>query len=129
MIVGLNMGRAHEIDTAWVEDDQLCALTQPLFHARGENWVTVGGVGADDHDHVGLLDRVEILRTGRRAVGGLEAIAGRRVADAGAGIHSVVAEGRAHEFLHKKGFFVSAAGRGDSADGASAVFRLDALEL
>ena len=94
MVVGLDMRRAHEVDAARIDDDQLGALAQPLLHARGEHRVAVGRVGADDHDHVGMLDRVEILGAGRGAEGGLEAIAGRRVADPRAGIDIVVAEGR-----------------------------------
>ena len=91
--------------------------------------MAVGRVGADDHDHVGLLDRVEVLRAGRGAVGGLQPVAGRRMAHPRAGIDIVVAEGRAHELLHEEGLFVGAARGGDAADGAPAIFRLDALEL
>ena len=54
--------------------------------------MTVGRVGADDHDDVGLLDAVEILRAGGRAECRLQAIAGRRMADAGASVDIVVAE-------------------------------------
>ena len=91
--------------------------------------MTVGRIGADDHDHVGVLDRVEILGAGRGAVGGLEPIAGRRVADARASVDIVVAEGSADQLLHEEGLLVGAARGGDAADGAAAVFRLDALEL
>ena len=41
---------------------------------------------------VGLVDRIEILRAGRGAEGLVEAIAGRRVADARAGVDVIVAE-------------------------------------
>ena len=129
MVVGLDMRRAHEIDAARIEDDQLGALAQPLLHARGEHGVPVGRVGANDHDDVGMLDRVEILGAGRGAVSGLEAVAGRRVADPGAGIDVVVAEAGAHELLHHEGLLVGAARGGDAADGGDAVFGLDALEL
>ena len=33
MDIGLHMGRAHEIDAARIDDDQLGALAQPLLHA------------------------------------------------------------------------------------------------
>ena len=59
----------------------------------------------------------------------LEAVAGRRVADARAGVDIVVAEAGADQLLHQIGFFVGAARRGDAADGVAAVFGLDALEL
>ncbi len=69
VIVGLDMRHAHEVDAARVDHDQLGALTQPLLHARGEDGMGVGRVGADHQDHVALLDRVEILRAGRGAEG------------------------------------------------------------
>ena len=47
-----------------------------------------------------------------------QAVAGRRMADAGAGIDIVVAEAGADQLLHQIGFFVGAAGRGDAADGS-----------
>ena len=78
---------------------------------------------------VGVLDRVEILRAGRGAEGGRQAVAGRRVADARAGIDVVVAEAGADQLLHQIGFFVGAARGGDAADGVAAVLRLDALEF
>ena len=59
----------------------------------------------------------------------LQAVAGRRVADARAGVDVVVAERGAHQLLHQVGFFVGAARRGDAADRVAAVLRLDALEL
>ncbi|TPV98190.1 MAG: hypothetical protein USCAAHI_02356 [Beijerinckiaceae bacterium] len=89
----------------------------------------VGRIGADDHHHVGLLDRIEILSSGRRAESGPEAIAGRRMADPRAGIDIVVAEAGANEFLDEIGLFVGAARRGDAADRIAAIFGLDALEF
>ena len=75
------------------------------------------------------VDRLEILRAGGRAERRLQAVAGRRVADARAGVDVVVAEGGAHQLLHEVGLLVGAARRGDAADRIAAVFRLDALEL
>ena len=123
------MRRAHQIDAARIDDDQLRALAQPLLHARGEDRMRVGRIGADHHDDIGLVDRVEILRAGRGAEGLAETVAGRRMADARAGIDVVVAEHGAHQLLHQKGLLVGAARRGDAADRAGAVFRLDAPEL
>ena len=70
-----------------------------FFMPRGEDRVAVGRVGADHQDDVGLLDGLEILRAGRGAEGRLQAVAGRRVADAGAGIDIVVAEAGADQLL------------------------------
>ena len=129
VIGGLDVRRAHEIDAARIDDDELRALAQPLLQPRGEDRMAVGRIGAEDDDHVAVLDRVEILRAGRCAEGGLEAVAGRRVADAGAGIDVVVAEAGAHQLLDQEGLLIGAARRGDAADRALAVFRLDALEF
>ena len=91
--------------------------------------MAVGRVGADQHHHIGLLDRVEILRAGRGAERGAQSVAGRRMADAGAGVGVVVAEHVARQLLHQVGLFVGAARRGDDADRILAGRRLDALEL
>ena len=63
------MRRAHQIDAARIDDDELGALAQPLLHLRGEHGMGVGRIGADDQDDVGLVDRIEILRAGRSAEG------------------------------------------------------------
>ncbi len=76
----------------------------------------VGRVGADQQDDVGLLDRLEVLRAGRRAERRVQPEAGRRVADAGTGVDVVVAERGAHHLLHDEHLFVRAARRGDAAD-------------
>ena len=89
----------------------------------------VGRIGADHEDHVGLHDRIEILRAGGLAQGCLESVAGRRVADARTGIDVVVAECGAHEFLHQPGFLVGAARGRDAADRVAPVLALDAAEL
>ena len=75
------------------------------------------------------VDRVEILRAGRGAVGLAEAVAGRRMADARAGVDVVVEEALAHQLLDEIGLLVGAARRGDAADGAAAVLVLDAAEF
>ena len=119
----------HHLGAARIDHDQLGALAQPLLQPRGEHRMGGRRIGADDHDDVGMLDRVEILRAGRGAERRRQAVAGRRMADAGAGVDIVVAEAAADQLLHQIGFFIGAAGRGDAADGVAAVFLLDALEL
>ena len=90
--------------------------------------MAVGRVGADHHDHVGGVDRLEVLRAGRGAEGLLQAVAGRRVADPGAGVDVVVAERGPHHLLDDVDLLVGAARRGDAADGAPAVLGLDLAE-
>src|SRR5690606_4140229 len=83
----------------------------------------------DDHDDIGLHDRIEGLRTGRFSQGLLQAVAGRRVADAGAGVDVVGAETGAHQFLYDIDFLVGAARGGDGADSADAMLGFDALQF
>ena len=88
----LDMRHAHQVDAPRIDDDQLGALAQPLLHARGEHRMPVGRIGADEHHHVGMLDRIEILRSGRGAERRAQPVAGRRMADARAGVGVVVAK-------------------------------------
>ena len=125
----LTCGDLHQVDPARIDDDQPRALAQAPLHLRSEHRMRVGRIGADDHDHVGVLHRIEILRAGRSAERGLEAVAGGRMADARAGIHVVIAECGADHLLHQVGLFVGAARRSDAADRIAPVLRLDALEL
>ena len=86
-------------------------------------------IGADDDDDVRILDGIEVLGAGRGAVGLAEAVAGRRVADAGAGVDVIVAEALPDQLLDEVGLLVGAARRGDAADRALAVLVLDAAEF
>ncbi|MNK74678.1 hypothetical protein D3C87_941980 [compost metagenome] len=126
---GLYMRRTHEIDAARIDDDEFCALTQPLLQPRAENRVAIRRIGADDKHDIGLLDAVEILRAGGGAESLTETITRRRMADAGAGIDVVVTKAGADEFLDEEGFFIRAAGRGNAAYGFPAILPLDTPEL
>jgi hypothetical protein len=103
------MRRFDEIDAAGIDDDQPRARAQPPLHPRGEDRMGVGRIGADHHDDVGLVDRLEILRARGCAEGLFETVAGRRVADARAGVDVVVAEAGADQLLDEKHLFVGAA--------------------
>ena len=129
VMIGLDMRGAHEIDLARIDDDQLGALAKTLLHTGGEDRMRVGRIGADHYDHVGFLNRFEVLRACRRAEGLAEAIACRRMADAGAGVDVVVAEAGAHQLLHQPDFLVGAARGGDGADGIATIFGLYAPEF
>src|SRR4029453_16429215 len=78
---------------------------------------------------VRLLHRRERLRAGGLAERMLEAVAGRRMADARAGVDVVREQCRAHQLLDEVGLLVRAARGGDAADGVAAVLLLDATEL
>ena len=128
-VVGrLDVRAAHEVDATRVGHDQLGALAQPPLHARGEDGVRVGRVGADQQDHVGLVDRLEVLGAGGGAEGLLEAVARRGVAHPRTGVDVVVAERRPDQLLDDVDLLVGAAAGGDAADRADAVLGLEGLE-
>ena len=129
MIVGLDVRALDEIDAAGIDDDETRAGAQALLHARAKNRMGVGRIGAD-HDHdIRFFDRLEILRAGRRAEGLREAEAGRRVADARAGVDVVVAESGANHLLNQEHFLVGAARGADRADRVAPVLPLNAPEF
>ncbi len=129
MMRRLHVRRVDDIDAARIDDDQLRAFTDAALHSRTEHRVAVGRIRADHHDHVGFVDRGEGLRAGRFAERGLQAVAGRRVAHACAGVDVVVAERGAHELLYEIRFFVRAARRRNAADRIAAILRLNAPEF
>jgi hypothetical protein len=129
VVGGAHMRRADQVDGARIDHDQLRALAHTALEARGEHRMGVARVGADHDDDIGLLDGLEGLRAGRLAQGLLEAVAGRRMADAGAGVDVVVAEGGAHQLLHQVVFLVGAAAGDDGADRVGTVLGLDAAEF
>ncbi len=120
VIVRLDMRVLHQVDAPGIDDDQARTLADPLLHAAAEHRMGVGRVGAHDQDDIRVHDGIKRLGTGRGAERGAEAVAGRRVADPGAGIDVVVAEGRADQLLHQVRLFIGAARRGDAADGPGA---------
>ena len=124
----LNVRRAHQIDRTRIDHDQIRTLAQAALHARAEHRVSIGGVGADHHDGVGLLHRGEVLRTGTGAKGLLQAVTRRRMAHPCTGIDIVGAKRRADHLLHHVNFFVGAARRGDAANGIHAVLGLNRIE-
>ena len=129
MIVGLDVRALDQIDAARIDDDETGAGAQALLEARGKDRMGVGRIGAD-HDHdVRLFDRLEILRAGRGAVGLRQPEAGRRVADARAGVDIVVAEPGANHLLNQEHFLVGAARGADRADRVAPVLRLNAPEF
>ena len=119
-----HMRRAEQVDFARVDDDQAGTLPQPFAQARAKDRVAVGRIGADDQRQIGILDRVKVMRPGRGAERGLQPVAGRRMADPGAGVGVVVAKYRTRQLLDQIGFFVRAARRGDDADAVAAVIGL-----
>ncbi len=61
---GLDMRALHQLDAPRIDHDQLRARAQPPFQPRSEHRVRIGGIGTHHHDHIGLGDRAEGLRTG-----------------------------------------------------------------
>ncbi len=121
----LDVRAAHEVDAARVNDDEPGAGPQPLLQAGREHGMGVRRVGPDEQHDVGLLDGGEVLRAGRRPERLLQPEARRRMADPGAGVHIVRAEGRAHHLLDGEHLLVGAARRRDPADGSGTIAVLD----
>ena len=57
------------------------ALPDPLLHPGSEDRVRVGRVRPDHQDHIGFVDRLEVLRACRRSKGLAEAVPGRTTRD------------------------------------------------
>ena len=69
VVGGLDVGRADQVDTARVDHDQARALPQPPLEPACENRVSIGRVGADHHNHVGVHHAIEVLRARTSAIG------------------------------------------------------------
>ena len=91
--------------------------------------MSVGGVGPDDQDDVGVFNAVKILRSRACAKGCFEPVSGRRMTHACAGIDIVIAKACPDKFLHKEGFFIGATARGDSTKGVAAIFRANPFQF
>lgn len=63
------MRGADQIDLARVDHDEFCAFTQALLHARCEDRVSIGWVGTNEQNDVGVFDRLEVLGAGGSAEG------------------------------------------------------------
>src|SRR5580704_8369126 len=129
MIVGLDVRALDQIGAPGIDDNETRASAQAFLEARPKNRMGVGRIGADDDHNIRLVYRLEILRTRRGAEGFGEAEAGRRVANARAGVDVVVAESGANHLLNEEHFLVGAAGRADRANRVAAVLRLNAPEF
>ena len=128
MVRRLDVRAAHQVDPARVDHDQRAPSRSRCFIRDAKTgWASVG-LAPISSDHVGLVDRAEVLGAGGGAERLLEAVAGRGVADPRAGVDVVVAERRPHHLLDDVDLLVGAAAGGDAADRADAVLGLDRLE-
>ena len=111
---------AHRLP-ARIDDDELGAALRRLFEEGRGHRMILGGIGADDHDHVGMLDLVE----GRGHRAGADAVDQRRhrrgVTEPRAVIDIVGAEAGADQLLEQIGLFVGAFGRAEAGDGLAAM--------
>ena len=125
VVIRADMGRAHQLDAARIDHDQLRALAQSSLQAGAEYRVGLGGVRAHHQHHIGMRHRGEGLGAGGFPQGRFQAIARRRVADAGAGVDIVVAKTGPHQLLHQVDLLVGAARGADGADAVAPVALLD----
>jgi hypothetical protein len=112
---------AAEPDPAGVHDDELAAALCELLEVGRGHGVVLDRVGADDDGDLGILDLVE----GGGHRGGADILHqrrhGARVAEPGAVVDVVVAEGLADELLEEVGLLVGAFRRAEAGDGLAAV--------
>ena len=108
MNVSLEVRGFDRLGLARIDHDELGALANAPLHQRPEHRVTLGRIGANHHNDVGLQDRVKVLARRAPAHRGGEAELRRRVADARAVVDIIVAEHRAGELLREKDLFVGA---------------------
>ena len=113
---------------ARVGNDDLGAFAVCLDHAVRDDRMGLLGIGADDEDDLHVLDLADRIghRTGTEYGG--QPGHRRRVSETGAVIDVVCADPRADELLEGVIFLVRTAGRGESADGISAVLVPDRLQ-
>ena len=101
---------ARELAAARIGIDQLDAALRGVLHPGRRHRVIGGRIGADEEDHLGVLDVVHLVRHRARA-DALEQRRDRRgVAKARAMVDVVGAEAGAHQFLEEEGLFVGAFG-------------------
>jgi hypothetical protein len=55
-MLGRHVRRACQGDASWIDNDQPGALAQPLLHARSEDRMCIGRVGANEQDEISVLD-------------------------------------------------------------------------
>lgn len=91
--------------------------------------MTIGGVRTNDQDDIAVLDTVKILCSGAGTKSGFEAISGRRMAYARAGIDVIVTKTGTYKLLHEEGFFIGAAAGRDAAKGVAAIFVANPLQF
>ncbi len=114
-VSGLNLqymvGMVRDLRTAGIHDDQgLAGAFTAFLRKGGGHRVVLGGVGADDHDHLGLMTSATGLETAPEPIICKQGRHRRGMAEPGAVIDVVAAKAGADQLLEQVGLFVGALG-------------------
>jgi len=109
-------GVARQIAAPRVGVDQLGAALGGVLHPGRRHRVVRGRVGADQEDHLGVLDVVHLVRHRARADALEQRHHRRGMAKARAMVDVVLAEAGAHQLLEQVGLFVRALGRAEAGE-------------
>ena len=126
----MHVGQGGQLGAADVRHHELGAAGDGPLDQRAEHRVVLGDVRAGDEDDVArLLDLAHRARGRRGAEGAAHRGHGGRVAEPGAVVHVVGAEGAAHHPHEEVVVLVAALGGGEGRERAGAVLALDAEQL
>ena len=113
----------------WIDHDGGLAAHGELLQLGTGYGVTIGGVGTDHHDGIGVLQVDDAVGGSTGSEGALHTKCSRRVAYPGTTVDVVGTDDRSNEFLHQIILFIRTAGRRDTGDAVGSVFFFDGGQL
>ena len=125
----VDVGVAGELDPARIDDDEPGAGDDPLLDPRADDRMGLGRVRPAEQEDVGAVEVLEGVGAAGEAERGDEARGRGGVADPGAVVDVVGADGHPHQLLHQVVLLVRRPGRGDRGDGVGPVLVDDPAEL
>ncbi len=120
-VLQVDVGERGEFDASGINNDEPGSGQHALLDAGPDDGVGLGGVGAGEQDAVGVVEVVERIGAARQTEGSGEPGGRGCVAQAGAVVDAVGADGGADELLGQVVLLVGGAGEGDHGDGVRAV--------
>ena len=113
----------------WIDHDGGLAAHGELLQLGTGYGVTIGGVGTDHHDGIGVLQVDDAVGGSTCTKRTLHTECSRRVAYPGTTVDVVGADDRTNEFLHQVILFIRTTGRRDTGDAVGSVFFFDGGQL